>query len=91
MLSLCFCVWNRVTLSELHEWSGRREAYVRALSGRTCSDPQALAVVDGSDWFLREREELARAQAIAHRVGIDLGQANRFIQQLYSSGGSTTP
>ncbi|XP_022662685.1 uncharacterized protein LOC111261528 isoform X1 [Varroa jacobsoni] len=60
----------RVTLSELHEWSGRREAYVRALSGRTCSDPQALAVVDGSDWFLREREELARAQAIAHRAYI---------------------
>ncbi|OQR75281.1 hypothetical protein BIW11_08524 [Tropilaelaps mercedesae] len=80
----------RVTLSELHEWTGRRDSYVRALSGKGCIDPRAFAIVDSSsELLLHEREELARAQAIAHRVGIDLGQANRFIQQLYSSARTT--
>lgn len=84
-------VQNRVTLSELHEWTGRKESYVRFLNKCNKADPRALAVIDVSSEFLfRESEELARAQAIAHRVGIDLVQANRFIQQLYMSAGSAT-
>ena len=74
----------RVTLSELNEWTNRRDSYMRALLGGS-TESLALVALDKVSDLLYENEGIARAQAIAQRLGLDLKLANQFIQQLYSS------
>ncbi|XP_003748422.1 uncharacterized protein LOC100903860 [Galendromus occidentalis] len=74
----------RVTLGELNEWTNRRDSYMRALLGGS-SESLALVALDKVSDLLYENEGIARAQAIAERLGLDLKLANQFIQQLYAS------